>query len=157
MADRSWEGEIVPENKICFPGSLIRIQTECFDPLAFLQHLNCNERRREQVRWRMSWGGRGCSGRPFYLFQTLSVSHYSRRSLRDLTHWNPVKALRQQHRQTERGESREREEERAIDKTEVRQNTRPALSPIFPEYVCRWLLSKPPLASMNNEKEQWVC
>lgn len=51
----------------------------------------------------------------------------------------------------------EGEEERAIDKTEVRQNTRPALSPIFPEYVCPWLLSKPPLASMNNEKEQWVC
>lgn len=48
----------------------------------------------------------------------------------------------------------EREEERAIDKTEVRQNTRPDLSPIFPEYVCRRLLFKPPLASMNNEKEQ---
>lgn len=52
---------------------------------------------------------------------------------------------------------RERGEVRAIDKTEVRKNTRPALSPTFFLYVHRCLLLKPPLAPMNNEKEQWMC
>lgn len=86
---------------------LLEFQMSNFGPSCDLRNLNCNERR-ESVRWRMSRGRKGCSSRPLYLFLMLSVCHYSHRSLSDLTHWNPVKALCQQPGQTpgkQKGES----------------------------------------------------
>lgn len=75
----------------------------------FVTCQNCNERSRGEVEDEL---GREGLFRlpPLFIPDALSVPLLS---LRDLTHWNPAKALRQQHRQTERGESRhtEREEE----------------------------------------------
>lgn len=113
MADRSWKREIVPGKKKIyiynhFPGSLIKIPEEYFDPFA-----TCSiwiAMRGEGSRLGGGWVGAGRAvlvPPPLYLFQSLSVSHYSHSSLRDLTHWNPVKALCQQHRETERWGSRE--------------------------------------------------
>lgn len=102
MANRCRKSDCVCKWSI-FPECLIRIPDEYCDSPANCQHLNCNEGRgRAGEVGGVIWSGKGRSGLPLYLFLTLSVSHYSRCSRRDLPHWNSVKALCQQQRQ-ERG------------------------------------------------------
>lgn len=112
----------------------------------------------------MSRGRKGCSSRPLYLFLMLSVCHYSHRSLSDLTHWNPVKALCQQPGQTPGkakggglwGRSGELTGERWAKTLLL------LLALLFFYYFYfLWcphccLLLQPPLASMNNEKESSI-
>lgn len=136
MVDKSWKKETFPAKKNSFQEVLLEFSRSILIPsLTAAFELQWEDKGAGEEEDESGWEGLFRSPTPtsLYLFQTLSVSHYSHSSLRDLTHWNPVKALRQQHRQKRDGwAKRERAGERARDTTEVRQNTRRALSPIFP-------------------------
>lgn len=116
--------------------------------------------RGERISWGGGWDGvwRAFPVDPFYLFQTPLVSHYSCCCLRGLTHWNPVKVLRQQHRQTEKGKQREEERRKGQESKQRWDKTLVLLSgPFFLSVSDGGCYPNPPLKPMNNTQEEWVC